>query len=191
MHMPKLERQWTVRDLQDLPDDGNRYEVIDGRLVVTPPPAWTHQEAVGALYRKLANYLDRERVGHAFIAPADVVFSAHRSVQPDLFVVPLVNGRRPARFDEVGGLLLAVEVLSSSTARTDRVAKRTMYREQGVPEYWIIDLDARTVERSTPADSRVDVLADRIDWLPIGASTALSIELADYFDAVLDSEERA
>jgi Uma2 family endonuclease len=186
MHMPNLKRQWTVDDIQDLPDDGNRYEVIDGELFVTPAPSWRHQEAAGELYRLLGEYLRRERVGHVFIAPADVVFSPKRGVQPDVFAVPLVNGRRPEHFDDVKRLLLAAEILSPSTARADRVAKRTMFRDQGVPEFWIVDLDSRTFERSTPTDARPEILVDQLTWHPEGASNPLVIDVPAYFTAVLD-----
>ena len=186
MPMPMLKRRWTVEDLHDLPEDGNRYEVIDGELFVTPAPSLSHQEAIAELHVSLREYLSRERVGHAFFAPADVVFSPLRAVQPDVVVIPLVGGRRPDRFEDVGRLLLAVEVLSPSTARADRVAKRTLFRDEGVAEYWIVDLDARTIERSTPVDPRVEVLSDRLEWLPEGAAAPLVIDVTDYFARVLD-----
>src|SRR5438309_10515872 len=101
MHMPNLERRWTVDDLLDLPDDGNRYEIIDGELFVTPAPSWTHQDAIARLYRLVAEYLDREPYGHAVLAPAEVAFSRTRSVQPDLFVVSLAkDSRRPRHFND-------------------------------------------------------------------------------------------
>ena len=181
-----LKRHWTVDDLADLPDDGQRYEIIDGELFVTPSPSARHQAALAELYVLLREYLSRERVGYAYFAPADVIFSPTRAVQPDLLVLPLINGRRPDQFGNVGRLLFAAEVLSPSTARADRVAKRTMFRDEGVAEYWIVDLDARTVERSTPADPRVDVLVDRIEWFPAGAASPLVVDLADYFTRVLD-----
>jgi Uma2 family endonuclease len=78
-------------------------------------------------------------------------------------------------------------VLSPSTARHDRVRKRALYRDEGVPEFWIVDLDARTFERSTPADSRVDVLDERVEWMPHGASTPFVIDVAAYFAEVLDA----
>src|SRR5438876_5953385 len=107
MSMPTLIRQWTVDDLQDLPDDGNRYEIIDGALFVTPAPSWSHQRAAFELCRILDDYLARQRLGAAYIAPADVTFSPRRLVQPDVFVVPLVGVKRPASFDAVRRLLLA------------------------------------------------------------------------------------
>jgi Uma2 family endonuclease len=187
MHMPAFRRQWTVDDLQDLPDDGQRYEVIDGELFVTPAPSFTHQRALAILYRRIAEYLDRERVGYVLFAPADIIFSPKRGVQPDLFVVPPVDGRPPKSFAEAKRLLLAVETLSPSTARLDRVVKRALYRDEGVPDFWIVDLDARTFERSTPADARVAVHAERIEWMPDGATAPLAIDVAAYFVEVLDA----
>ena len=187
MYMPMVKRQWTADDLMSLPDDGNRYEIIDGDLFMTPAPAWRHQDAVGELFVLLREYVRREGVGHAVVAPADVLFSTHNVVQPDVFVVPLVYGRRPERFDDAGRLILAVEVLSAGTARADRVKKRTLYREQNVPEYWIVDLDARTFERSTPEDARPEILVDELTWNPEGAGAPLVIDLASYFATVLQA----
>ena len=185
MGMPMLKRDWTVDDLRDLPDDGNRYEVIDGELFVTPAPAWKHQEAIARLHRIISDYLAVERVGHAFFAPADVVFSARRGVQPDVFVVPLVDGRRPESFDDVHRLSLACEVLSPSSGRADRVVKRALFRDEGVNEYWVVDLDSRTFERSTPADPRIEVFSEQLTWHPEGATTQLVIDVPAYFAAVL------
>src|SRR4051812_9887418 len=99
MHMPTLKRRWTADDLRDLPDDGNRYEVIDGELFVTSAPSWAHQRAAAELFRLIADYLEREHYADVLIAPADVSFSPIRNVQPDLFVVPLVDGRHASRFE--------------------------------------------------------------------------------------------
>ena len=185
VHMPMVTRQWSAEELRALPDDGNRYEIVDGELFVTPAPAWQHQDAVGELFALLRDYLRRVGVGHAVMAPADVMFSTRSVVQPDLFVVPLVDGRWPERFEDAGRLLLAVEVLSPGTARADRVKKRTLYREQGVPDYWIVDLDARTFERSTPEHARPEILVDELTWHPDGAGAPLVIDLSSYFAAVL------
>jgi Uma2 family endonuclease len=187
MVMPNIKRQWTAAERDDLPDDGNRYEVIDGDLFVTPAPSWTHQRALGLLHRMVADFLDRELVGDVIVSPADVVFSARRAVQPDLFVMPFADGRKARRFSDVGRLLLVVEVLSPSTARTDRVKKRTLYREERVDEYWIVDLDSRTFERSTPTEPRPEVLDTRIEWKPEGATSALTIDLVEYFEKILDA----
>jgi Uma2 family endonuclease len=186
MSMPSVKRDWTVADLADLPDDGNRYEVLDGELYVTPAPSFDHQTIALSLATLIREYLGREPAGYVFIAPADVTFSPRRNVQPDVFVVPPRDGRRPKRFEDVGHLMFAAEVLSPGTARADRVAKRTVYREQGVDVYWVVDPDARTVERSVPHDPRVEVIADRIEWHPVGAATPFVLDVEEFFHRALD-----
>ena len=186
MHMAPHAKVWTVDDLADLPDDGQRYEVIDGELLVTPAPALRHQAAVLQLAKLLMPYLDREPVGQLTISPADIRFSKHRGVQPDLFVAPFVNGSRPRQWSDIRQLILAVEVLSPSSIRADRVVKRAMYLDQRVPQYWVVDLDARAFERSAPENDQVDVLTDRLEWHPDGASQPLIIDIHQFFRDVLD-----
>jgi Uma2 family endonuclease len=183
--MSHVIHHWTAAERGALPEDGNRYEVLDGELFVTPAPSWPHQRAVAHLQRILSDYLSTHRVGDVLFAPADVVFSQTRAVQPDIFVVPLVEDRPPNHFDEVGRLLLAVEVSSPSTARADRVTKRVIYSEERVDEYWIVDLDARTFERTTPSEARAEVLPDKLVWSPAGALVPLVIDLPAYFASVL------
>ena len=187
MGMSSTSRAWLAADLADLPDDGNRYEVIDGELHVTPAPSLDHQEAVARLYRILAPYVEAQRCGFLFISPADVTFSPARGVQPDLFVMPRIGERRPRTFGEVGRLLLAVEVLSPSTARWDRVNKRSVYRQQNVPEYWIVDLEARVFERSTPRSEQPEMIRARLSWQPEGVTEPLAIDVEQYFRDVLDA----
>jgi Uma2 family endonuclease len=98
MHMASSTKYWTAEDLKELPDDGNRYEVIDGELLVTPAPSLDHQEAIARLHLLLAGYVASEGFGHVVFEPADVEFSSRRLVQPDLFVLPLDAGRRPRAF---------------------------------------------------------------------------------------------
>ncbi len=85
-------------------------------------------------------------------------------------------------------MLLAAEVSSPSTARLDRVKKRTLFRREGVPEYWIVDLDARTIERSTPTELRPEILDERLEWFPEGVSAPLVIDLVKYFANVFDED---
>lgn len=188
MSMPAAKRHWTIADVHALPDDGNRYEVIDGALFVTPAPSWLHQDAVLQLARILGDYLEAESVGHVLVAPADVIFAPDRAVQPDLFVIPLVNGRTPQRWEDVRRLLLAIEVLSPSSSRADRVEKRRLYGDEGVPEYWLVDVDARTFERSTPGDVRIEVLTEQLAWQPEGAAAPLVVSLPRYFSRVTGGE---
>jgi len=102
-----------------------------------------------------------------------------------VFVVPVGAGR-PRTWEDIGGrLLLAVEVLSPTTARADRVVKRRKYQRAGVPEYWVVDLDARLVERWRPGDERPELLMERLSWRPDPARPGLEIELGVFFEAVL------
>ena len=137
MGMPALQTDWTAERALALPADGNRYEVLDGELFVTPAPSWTHQAAVGALYAHLRAYVRDNELGWAMLSPADIVFSPTRLVQPDLFVVPMRPEGEPRTWAEVTTLLLAVEVISPSTARADRHRKRLLYQSEGVGEYWV------------------------------------------------------
>src|SRR4051812_11711296 len=91
MHMAPGVKAWTVDDLAHMPDDGQRYEVIDGELFVTPSPALRHQDAIAELVHLLRPYVVGQAIGHLVFAPADVTFSPRRGVQPDLFVAPLVD----------------------------------------------------------------------------------------------------
>ena len=120
------------------------------------------------------------------LSPADIEFDERTLVQPDLFVAPLIEGRRPRSWREIRQLLLAVEVLSPSTARADRQVKRRRYQRHGVGEYWIVDLEARLVERWTPADERPQVLTERLQWRPPDAMAGLPIELPELFRDILD-----
>lgn len=113
---------------------------------------------------------------------ADIVLGSRRIVQPDVFVVPLVGGRRPRSWEEAGSLLLAVEVLSPSTARTDRVLKRRVYQDEGVPEYWLIDLDTRVFLRWRPGAAQPEELGDVIQWQAPGAPAAIGIEIPAFFE---------
>lgn len=173
--------KWTADMVRELPSDGKRYEVIDGALFVTPAPSWNHQEAVLQLALRLHSHLVQRALGNAMIAPADVEFAFDRMVEPDLFVVPLVDGRKPRTWEEVGRLLLAVEILSPSTARVDRLIKRKLYQGEGVPEYWIVDVAARLVERWRPDDDRPEIITEKLAWQPDAARDPLEIDLAAYF----------
>ena len=187
MGMPQPIADWTVERVLALPDDGNRYEVVDGELLVSPAPSLFHQVAVAALARILDPFVSAHRLGYVLHSPADIEFDDRTLVQPDLFVAPPVERRRPRSWKEIRQLLLAVEVLSPSTARADRQVKRRRYQRHGVAEYWVVDLEARLVECWTPADERPQVLTERLEWRPLGEQPPrLSIDLIALFRDVLD-----
>lgn len=185
MAMPAQHDEWTVEMVRALPDDGNRYEVIDGELFVTPSPSVFHQRAVLELALLVAPYLRANRIGEAVFSPADaIVYGPRKFVQPDLFVMPLLNGTLVRSWTEVGRLLLTVEVLSPSTERTDRGRKLRLYREKAVPEYWIVNIDDRVIERSRMDGSPLESLSTSIDWQPDLGAPPLTIDLAAYFDRI-------
>jgi Uma2 family endonuclease len=123
---------WTVDDLAAFPDDGLRYEIVDGVLLVSPSPTWPHQRAL----RELTDLLRAACPPHleVFFAPLDWQPAANRSFQPDLMVVP-----RLSYADPTPRPVLVVEILSPSTARIDRTLKFSAYADAGVPQYWIVD----------------------------------------------------
>jgi len=184
MGMPAQQTEWTAEMARALPDDGKRYEVLDGELFVTPATSPRHQSAVMALLRRLDPYVRANGLGETLPSPADIEFSSRRLVQPDVFVVPVSTKLHDWR--DVTTLLLAAEVLSLSTARADRLAKRVIYQSQRVPEYWIVDLDARVIERWTPADDRPEILTETLAWQPPSAVPPLLIELYPFFAEILD-----
>jgi Uma2 family endonuclease len=181
MGMASPQRRWTAAMVRELPDDGFRHEVVDGMHLVTPAPSWTHQDAVLQLARRLMDYVARHEIGHVVIAPADIEFDEHNLVEPDLFVVPLVGGKRPRAWEDVRALLLVVEVMSPSTASTDRLRKRRLYQRQGVAEYWIVDVDARAVERWRAKEDVGTVFTDTLVWQPERGVEPLAIDLGEYF----------
>ena len=185
MGMPQAIRYWTPDDVRSLPDDGRRYEVVAGELLVTPAPTFPHQEAVKRLLLALDEYTQGTGVGHVAISPADLTPEPGALVQPDVFVVALVAGRRPREWSDIEALVLAVEVLSPSTARADRTVKRRLFQRAGVPEYWIVDLEARLVERWRPVDERPEVVTDTLRWHPAAAAEPLLISLPEFFIRVL------
>ncbi len=187
MGMPQPLTGWTVAQVLELPDDGKRYELVDGELLVTPAPSLAHQHALGALYWQLYPFVESNAVGRLFQSPADIEPDERTLVQPDLFVAPLIEGRPPRTWKQIGPLLLAVEALSPSTARADRQIKRRRYQRHGVAEYWIMDLDAQLVERWRPADERPEVLAEQLSWFPAGTARPFELDLPAFFTAVLDA----
>jgi len=151
-----------------------------------PAPSWVHQTAVEELYVQLRTYVRAHALGWVKLSPADIVLAPMRLVQPDLFVVPRGVDRQPSAWSDVRSLLLAIEVLSPRTAFNDRHRKRRMYQEFAVPEYWVVDTQARHVERWRPADSAPEIVRDALVWAPHDGVPPLTIDLSAFFDTVND-----
>ena len=187
MSMPAVRIDWTVEMLDDLPDDGNRYELIDGELFVTPAPSDVHQLVVGELQSRLRAYLRPFSVARAIHSPADVRRDDHtrNRVQPDIFVVRLTDGRRPPYPFDLADLLLAVEVESPSNSAYDYQTKRRLYLASGIPEYWIVSPETRTIARWRGQRDDADLLTTRLEWHPAGMPAALLISIPEFFDDAL------
>ena len=175
-------KHWTSADLREIPDDRHRYEIIDGELFVTPAPSLRHQELSARIFMSIRRYLEVNKFGHVVYAPADVLLADDTVVEPDLFVIPLAGGKPPQRWEDAGRLLLAIEILSPSTARVDRTVKRLRYQREGVPEYWIVDGDARVVERWRPEDKRPEIVIDQLEWQAEQSLPPLIIDLRVLFN---------
>lgn len=177
-------RRWTVEQVRAMQEESRpapRFELVDGELLVTPSPGMPHQRAVFALAHALYGYVRSHSLGELLLSPADLGLEPGTVVQPDLFVVPAGGGARARSWRDVRSLLLAIEVISPSSARADRVQKRRLYQRVGVPEYWAVDLDARTVERWRPDDERPEVVDGRLEWAPAAGVEPLALELEQLF----------
>jgi len=188
MAMPAIRRRWTAADVRALTSEERawpRYELIDDELLVTPAPRWSHQIAAQELWAILEPHVDRLNLGRAVMSPSDLELKAGTITQPDVFVVPSdtkLSGEG-LQWPDIKSLLLAVEILSPSSIRNDRITKRDFYLVNGVEEYWIVDLDARVFERWRPSSETPEILRDRIVWSP-REREPLSIDLPEWFATV-------
>ena len=178
-------RPWTEEAFyaaRDAAPPGERWELVDGEVLVTPSPHWLHQRIVGRLYVLLDAYVRPRGFGEIFASPLDVKLQPGLVLQPDLLVVP--SGELRRRSDTVKRLLLAAEVVSPSSARYDRVTKRPHYQRNRVSEYWIVDDMSRTIERWTPDDDRPELLAEQLTWHPSGVSEPFGLDIVQFFKDV-------
>jgi Uma2 family endonuclease len=127
-------RPFTVHDLEAMPDDGHRYELIDGVLIVTPAPGWFHQQSSGALFVQLWNACPPEF--RVLSAPFGVRTSVRNELQPDILVARYTD-LTPKNLPVAP--VLAVEVLSASTALNDLNNKKAAYERMGTVSYWVVD----------------------------------------------------
>ncbi len=183
-------RRWTEEEFytaRDAAPPGERWELVDGEVLVTPAPHWVHQRVIARLFSLIDPYVRAEGFGEAFLSPVDVKLEPGLVTQPDLLVVP--NGELRTRSDSIRHLVLAAEVLSPSSARHDRVRKRPAYQRNRVAEYWIIDEQSRTIERWRPGDERPEIASDGFVWHPANAGEPFTLSLPDFFRAVLPEDE--
>ena len=178
-------RRWSEAEFyaaRDAAPPGERWELVDGEVLVTPSPHWTHQRIVTRLTVLLDGYVRAQGLGEVFASPLDVKLEPGLVLQPDVLAVP--EGELRHRSDIVRHLLLAVEAVSPSSARHDRVTKRPHYQRHRVSEYWVVDDASRTLEQWTPDDERPELLAEQLAWHPAGATEPFVLDLVRFFEAL-------
>ena len=179
MAMPAA-KLWTVEEVDSLPDDGNKYEVIDGELFVTPSPTFGHEWMIARLARLLDRFVEAHDLGMVF-AGRPAVRVPGSSVEPDLIVAQTPVDPR-ARWEDAPTPYLVVEVHSPSTRRRDQIQKREFYLRTGIPEYWMVDLDRRSITQVRPGCE--DVISEAsMTWRPSGVAADLTFSVAELFGA--------
>ena len=136
----------TYDDYCQIPDDGNRYEVIDGVLYMSPSPIVRHQKISFNLSLRLGTWVREAKAGEVLYAPMDVVLSKHNVVQPDILFVSNERSSIIENKNLQGAPDLLIEILSEGNRRHDEVKKRVLYESFGVQEYWIVDPVLETIK---------------------------------------------
>jgi Uncharacterized protein conserved in cyanobacteria len=140
------ERKYSAQDFERLPEGPPYYQLIEGALIMSPAPSYSHQRTVGKVFLKLSRLLEEKGQGEVLISSIDVYLDEKNVFQPDI-VVLLKEGK--AKVEEKGIFGppdVVVEILSPSTAYYDLIVKKGVYERAGVKEYWILDPNRKTFE---------------------------------------------
>jgi Uma2 family endonuclease len=149
----------TYADYAKLPDDGRRYEILDGELAVTPAPVPRHQAVSRNLLYVLHGYVRDRGLGEVFDAPIDVILADTTIVEPDLVFVSTAKRQLITERAIEGPPDLMVEILSPHSQRHDRITKFALYARFGIPHYWIVDTGARSIELYELAEGSYQLIA--------------------------------
>jgi Uma2 family endonuclease len=177
-------RRWTYEEFAQLPDDGNRYEVIGGELYVTPSPRLLHQRVVSRLDRAMGPFVEEHQLGEVIVGPFDVLFGEDNYMAPDLLFVRAERHQVVSERGVEDAPDLVIEVLSPGTAKRDRGIKRDRYAHFGVPEYWIVDPVARKIEihrLREGIEQPVEITGASLDWQPVPGGPKLTLDVAHLF----------
>lgn len=157
--------EWTYEDYVHLPDDGWKYEVIEGVLYMTPSPNTKHQRAIVRILLKMGAYVAQKGLGEVFASPLDVILPNNLGtpVQPDVFFIRQERLGIVKERQIEGAPDLVVEVLSPSNWLDDRRVKFNVYSQAAIAEYWIVDPVQDTIEVFVLDDTQSYVLLDRFD----------------------------
>jgi Uma2 family endonuclease len=185
--------RFTSADLASLPDNGNRYEIIDGELIMSKQLHWDHQYVCGRLFSRLDNWNDTTALGQVNLAPG-VIFAEDDDVAPDL--VWISKKRRDASLERDGHLHgtpeIAIEVLSPGSANEnrDRKLKLELYSRRGVDEYWIVNWRTRQIEvyRRRQKKLRLIETLNESDALESPLLPGFSCPLKSLFERIVTEE---
>ena len=179
--MAALQSRVTYTDYCRLVDDGKRYQLIDGKLLMTPSPSSWHQRVSIKLASLLHRFAEARGLGVVLVAPLDVILTDEDVVQPDILFVARAHEGRIASEGIRGAPDLVVEILSPSTRKLDLETKTDLYAREGVQEYWVVDGESETVsvyrfkgERAAP----VQVL-EKTEFLQTTLLPGLTIPLSE------------
>jgi Uma2 family endonuclease len=180
MTTPASPYTWTYSEYARFPDDGNRYEVIDGEVLVTPAPTPNHQHVVATLLIVLRAYVERFGLG-VVLPDVDVLFATGQFLRPDLVFVPASrrDGISDRGIEVPPGLV--VEVQSPTSKTIDRVKKPRRYGDFGIPEYWVLDPHEGCVWiwRFAAGASQPERVSGRFEWRPDGAPEPLTLDTVE------------
>ena len=143
---PIVKRLWTYDEMvAELAETNLPVELWNGEIIMSPAPHPDHQEIVLNFAARLKEFVTQGKLGKVYVSPVDVVLTPHRTVQPDvLFVSTARLGIITSRINGVPDL--AMEVISEGSWQRDRIQKKALYEQFGLPEYWIVDPDSRSIE---------------------------------------------
>ncbi len=174
--------QFTIEMLDAFPDDGNRYEVLEGMLLVTPAPSFTHQVVATRLAYLLTDALARTA---QVVAVGAIQRGDNTQLQPDILVCP-ASFPISADWRTISGWWLAVEVMSPSSRAYDRVVKRDAYLALGVEEYWVVDIRDHSMEVWRRGSVGSECATETLIWRPAALDTGIIVNLEEVFRDVGD-----
>lgn len=179
--MSILTRPLTYDDLVQMPQDGNRYEIIGGELVVIQAPIPVHQRVSKRVFLVLDEFVEARGLGEVFFAPLDVQLGEHDIVEPDLVFIAGEHLDIVERTRVIGVPDLLVEILSPSTRARDEVLKAQLYAGAGGREYWIADPDERTLRIYALEGGRYVLIQPNPEGVPSRVLPGLVVDTATLF----------
>jgi len=172
----------TYNDYAMLPDE-QRYELIDGELLMTPSPTTPHQRVLRELYDRLSNYINKNDLGEVFFAPLDVLLSDYDVVQPDLLFISKSRKSIIQEKNIQGPPDLVVEIVSPTHRDRDQFVKKDLYARYGVQEYWLVDLQKRWIEVLKLAENKYELVGifSEADTLSTPLLSELNLKVSGLF----------